>query len=160
MPGLCSCLCPSLSVFLILRGFSPPIHPSQATIPYKAIGSPLLASYFHIRSAVTDRAYTGSSQECEAAFPSAVPQTPLCSLLLGTNLVIPPPSSLPLLFLQLYLLSPHFPHISPYSSLVLSLLFSLYFSSPSSCISLISLYPLFPTTSTVNTHKHSHFSLL
>ncbi|CAB1458617.1 unnamed protein product [Pleuronectes platessa] len=39
----------------------------QATIPYKANESPHLASYFHIRSPVTDRVYTGSSQECEAA---------------------------------------------------------------------------------------------
>lgn len=63
----------SHSVFLILRGSSPVIHPGQATIPYKASGSPHLASYFHIRSAVTDRVYTGSSLECKAATPSAAP---------------------------------------------------------------------------------------
>lgn len=58
----------SLSLLLILQGSSAVIHPGQATIPYKANGSPHLASYFHIRSAVTDRVYTGSSLECEAAF--------------------------------------------------------------------------------------------
>lgn len=79
MPGLCSCLCPSLSVFFIHHGSSPVIHPGQATIPYKASGSPHLASYFHIRSVVTDRVYTGSGLECEAASPSPVPQTLLCS---------------------------------------------------------------------------------
>lgn len=63
----------SHSFFLILRGSSPVIHPGQATIPYKASGSPHLASYFHIRSAVTDTVYTGSSLECKAATPSAVP---------------------------------------------------------------------------------------
>lgn len=97
-----SCLCPLLSVFFILRGFSPFIHPDQVAIPYKAKGSPHLASYFPIRSVVTDRIYTGSSLECEAASPSAMPQTPLCSLLRSTNLVKPPLLPLlPLLFLQL-----------------------------------------------------------
>lgn len=129
MPIPCSCLFPSLSLFLILHGFSPLIHPGQATIPYKASGSSHLASYFHIRSAVTDRVYTGSSPECEAASTSAVPQTLLCSLLLDTNLVTPHPFSLFLLFLQLYLLSPLFPHISAHISLTHLLNTRLYPSS-------------------------------
>lgn len=36
--------------FFIPRSSSPVIHPGQTTIPYKASGSPHLASYFHIRS--------------------------------------------------------------------------------------------------------------
>lgn len=125
----------SHSVFLILRGSSPVIHPGQATIPYKASGSPHLASYFHIRSAVTDRVYTGSSLECKAATPSAAP--PNLTVLSApwhkpghTSSLL----SLRLLFLQL--LSPLFPpHFSPFllnssSHLTpLYFLFSLYFFS-------------------------------
>lgn len=69
------------------------IHPGQTTIPYKAGGSPHLASYFHIRSAVTDRVYTGSSLECEAAFSFSCATN--LSVLRGTNLGKPPPSSSP-----------------------------------------------------------------
>lgn len=94
-----SCLSPlpSISLFLyffILHGSSPVIHPCQATIPYKASGSPHLASYFHIRSAVTDRVYTGSSLECKPASLAAVPQT----------LSPTPHHPSLLLFLQLHLL--------------------------------------------------------
>lgn len=113
MPIPCSRLRSSLPLLLIPRGFSPVIHPGQATIPYKASGSPHLASYFHIRSAVTDRVYTGSSLECELAPPLAVPQALPCSPLLGANLVAPPPLSPPLLSFQFHLLSPLFARISP-----------------------------------------------
>lgn len=47
--SLPSSLSPSL-FFFIPRSSSPVIHPGQTTIPYKASGSPHLASYFHIRS--------------------------------------------------------------------------------------------------------------
>lgn len=86
-----SSLPPSLPLVLILPSSSAVIHPGQTTIPYKAGGSPHLASYFHIRSAVTDRVYTGSSLECEAAFSFSCATN--LSVLRGTNLGKPPPSS-------------------------------------------------------------------
>lgn len=88
MPSPRSCLGPSFSVFLILCGFSLVIHPGQATIPYKAIGSPLLASYFHIRSAgfIWDQARN-------VKLPLHRLCHKPCSLLLGTNSVAPPPRS-------------------------------------------------------------------
>lgn len=116
----CPCLCPSLSVFLILHGSSPVIHPGQATIPYKAGGIPHLASYFHIRSAVRDKVYTGSSLECEAASLSAVPTN--LTVLSAQTPVTPPPFSP--LFAVLRLLSPPFSHTSPYSSSHLALLYT------------------------------------
>lgn len=60
---------PCHSAFFILRGFSPEVHPGQTAIPFKATGSSHLASYFHIRSGVTDRVYPGSRPECGAAPP-------------------------------------------------------------------------------------------
>lgn len=68
-PDLFSWKCPVLShhsAFFRLRGFSPEV---QTAIPLKAKGSSHLASYFHIRSAVTDRVYPGSCPECGAAPP-------------------------------------------------------------------------------------------
>lgn len=116
-----SSLPPSLPLVLILPSSSAVIHPGQTTIPYKAGGSPHLASYFHIRSAVTDRVYTGSSLECEAAFSFSCATN--LSVLRGTNLGKPPPSSsfsaslpplLPPVFSQLHLpLICRYPSISP-----------------------------------------------
>lgn len=132
-----------LSLFLILHGSSPVIHPGQSTIPYKASGIPHLASYFHIRSAVTDKVYTGSSLECEAASLSAVPQTLLYSRLPGTNPVTPPPFSPLVLFLWLCLLSPPFSHVSPHLSSTHPLI-----SLPSILpLFLVFLFLLFPTAS-------------
>lgn len=114
----------SLSFVLFLRGSSAVIHPGQATIPYKANGSPHLASYFHIRSAVTDRVYTGSSLECEAAFsfscatnlavlsPCSGAQT-WANLLLLPQLCLPPSPPSPV-FSQLHLpLICRYPSIFP-----------------------------------------------
>lgn len=58
-------------LFFVLRGSSAVIHRCQAAIPYKAGGSPHLASYFPIRSAVTDRLFAGSGLECK---PACLPQ--------------------------------------------------------------------------------------
>lgn len=152
----------SHSFFLILRGSSPVIHPGQATIPYKASGSPRLASYFHIRPAVTDRVYTGSSLECKGATQSAVPQTLLCSLLLGTNLVTPPPLLSP--FAILAALFP--PHFSPFLLNSSSHLTPLYFPFPSyffSSFSQLHLSHLSVSSipshlNTKHTQTHSHLS--
>lgn len=171
MPVPSSCLCHPLSLFLILHGFSPVIHPGQAPIPYKASGSPHLASYFHIRSAVTDRVYTGSSLECEAACPSAVPQSLLCSLLLGTKLVAPLPFSLLLLLLAalspLTFISPHFsPFLLNSSShhSLFSILFSLCFFPPPSVSQLhlphLSVPSISNRLNTKHTQTRSHFSRL
>lgn len=77
---------PSPLIF-ILHGSSPLIHPCQATISYKANGNPHLASYFHIRSAVKDRVYTGSGLECK---PACLCHRPDCALQTCPHLLPPP----------------------------------------------------------------------
>ncbi len=138
----------SFSLVLILHGSSPVIHPGQATIPYKASGSPHLASYFHIRSAVTDRVYTGSSLECEAASLSAVPQTFTMLSAPGhkphTSSLLTPCAPLPALSCLTSISQYFSPFLLNLSShlVPLSFVFSLYFLPPS----LTCRFPLFPTT--------------
>lgn len=133
------------------------IHPCQATIPYKASGSPHLASYFHIRSAVTDRVFAGSGLECK---PACLCHRPV-SAPRGTNLVSPPPSSCctcgsP----SCYYYFPTFLNSFSAHHLIcpLSSLFLLYFS-PFAQISRLSLHHLFLACRTPNTCTHTRACL-
>lgn len=138
------------------------IRPGQATIPYKASGSPHLASYFHIRSAVTDRVYTGSSLECESAslFGCATyPCYALCSWAQTWSHLLPPSLPLPLLVLQLYL-----PHLN-FSTFPVLISLSLYSTFPRISFFPSSFFSDAPLSSVCSpyfhqTHKHKHTSLL
>lgn len=145
--------------FFILHGSSPVIHPCQATIPYKASGSPHLASYFHIRSAVTDRVYTGSGLECK---PACLCHRPDCALWSTTWSHLPPPptSSCTCGFPSCYYYFPTF--LSTHLQLINSSGFyrpSCSFISPLfSQISLLSAPSISSRQNTKHAHTLSHLS--
>lgn len=140
---------PLLSLIFILHGFSPLIHPCQATIPYKANGSPHLASYFHIRSAVTDRVYTGSGLECK---PACLCHRPDCALQTCPHL-LPPPAVLAV-SPPVTIISLHFSLLILSSSSHLSSIVPPFL--PPALTSPVSLHRLFQAGRSPNTCTHAH----